>query len=535
MSSPFLCKIRKTVVLFLLFVQVNLFAQTESGVTQFVQLNTILSDGENAPFWLTANRQGVSSLSSSNGYARYGININGNIGDEDKWRYTAGADIIAGYNQTSSLALHELYAGISWKWLNLTAGVKENFAETRTSSSSMFAECNSKGEVFSRLYGRTLAELGSGGLLYSGNSAPIPQLRLEVPDYVDIPGTGSWIKLRGHIAYGIFLDHNFQKDFTTSNPSAKYAKNVMYHSKALFMKLGNAEKFPLEVEGGLEMRAQFGGDFYTHAKGKYLSMPRGIKDYFKAFIPLSGDETTPTPEQANISGNQIGNWHLAFTLKTKPVDIRLYGEHLFEDFSQLFFFEYQTNREGKRKITYYPWKDIQIGVSVTNKTGYLKFISTVQYEYTSMYDQSGAGYNDPNDYFSEQMDGADDYYNHSIYPGWHNYGMGIGNPLAFSPLYNSNGTLVFRGNRFKAHNVGINGAFLKGEHLKYRLMYTYSENWGTYFIPFDEKKYTTSLLADIVYTPKNDWIFSFSLAYDKSNLIGDNWGAMFSVARIGLF
>ena len=132
-------------------------------------------------------------------------------------------------------------------------------------------------------------------------------------------------------------------------------------------------------------------------------MPTKLKDFFKAFIPAGGDESTPDIEQSNISGNQIGNWHLAFTLHTKPVDVRIYGEHMFEDFSQLFFFEYQTNREGKRKITYYPWKDIQIGVSVTNKTGYLKFISTVQYEYTSMYDQSGAGYNDPNDYFSERM------------------------------------------------------------------------------------------------------------------------------------
>lgn len=521
--------IRKIVVVGLLLMQVDGFAQSGVDINQFVQLNTVLSDGDNAPFWLTANRQGLSSLNTSNGYARYGMRVDGKLGGGKDWEYKAGADVVAGYNQQNFVSLHQLYAGISWRWLCMNIGVKERTAEMR--SSGVLA---GNGD-FKTLYGRALSELGTGGLLYSGNSAPVPQICIEVPEYVDIPGTGSWLKLRGHIAYGIFLDHNFQKDFTTSNPSAKYAKNVMYHSKALFMKLGNAEKFPLEVEGGLEMRAQFGGDFYTHAKGKYLSMPRGIKDYFKAFIPLSGDETTPTPEQANISGNQIGNWHLAFTLKTKPVDVRLYGEHLFEDFSQLFFFEYQTNREGKRKITYYPWKDIQIGVSVTNKTGYLKFISTVQYEYTSMYDQSGAGYNDPNDYFSEQMDGADDYYNHSIYPGWHNYGMGIGNPLAFSPLYNSNGTLVFRGNRLKAHNVGVNGTFAHDGQFKYRLLYTYSENWGTYFNPFKEKKYTTSLLADIVFTPSEKWALSFSLAYDKSNHIGENWGAMLSLARFGLF
>lgn len=520
---------RKAVVAVLLLMQVDGFAQGRVDINQFVQLNTIVSSGDNAPFWLTANRQGISSLDTSNGYARYGITADGCMGSGGNWAYSAGADVVAGYGLQNAVSLHQLYAGISWRWLALNVGVKERNPEMRSSGNMA---CDG---MFGSLYGHALNELGSGGLLYSGNSAPVPQVCIEVPEYVDIPGTGSWLKLRGHIAYGIFLDHSFQEDFTSVNPAAKYGKNVMYHSKALFLKVGNTDRFPLEVEGGLEMRSQFGGDFYTHAKGKFLSMPRGIKDYFKAFIPLSGDENTPTPEQANISGNQIGNWHLAFTLRTKPVDVRVYGEHLFEDFSQLFFFEYQCNRDGKRKLTYYPWKDIQVGVSVTNKTGYLKFISDVQYEYTSMYDQSGAGYNDPNDHFSEQMDGADDYYNHSIYPGWHYYGMGIGNPLVFSPLYNRNGTLVFRGNRFKAHNVGVNGAFAKDGQFKYRLMYTYSENWGTYFNPFQEKKYTTSLLADIVFTPGSDWAFSLSLAYDKSNLIGENWGAMLSIARLGLF
>ena len=67
------------------------------------------------------------------------------------------------------------------------------------------------------------------------------------------------------------------------------------------------------------------------------------------------------------------------------------------------------------------------------------------------------------------------------------------------------------------------------------MMYTYSENWGTYFNPFNEKKYTTSMLADVVYTPcKSNWMFSLSLAFDKSNLIGNNWGAMVSIARIGV-
>lgn len=529
------CHIAKFLLAVLLIVPMSGYSQGEANISQFVQFNTILSDGDYAPFGLTANRQGVSSAETSNGFARYGFGVDGNMTQNGKWKFEAGADIIAGYNRLNSVDVHELYAGISWKWISLNAGIKERFAEMRGFSMLESDADDNDSAIYSRLYGISLGDLGSGGLLYSGNSAPIPQVRLEVPHYVDVPGTGAWLKLRGHIAYGMFLDHNFQEDFTASNPKAKYGRNVLYHSKALFIKVGKTDKFPLEVEGGLEMCSQFGGDFYTHAKGKYLSMPRGIKDFFKAMIPLGGDDTTPVTEQANISGNHIGNWHLAFTLHTAPVDIRLYGEHLFEDFSQLFFFEYQSNRDGNRTLVYYPWRDIQLGISLKNKTGHLEFISNLQYEYTSMYNQSGAAYNDPNDQYLEQMDGIDDYYNHSIYPGWHYFGMGIGNPLAVSPLYNRNGSLVFSGNRFKAHCAGVNGAFA-GDLLKYRLKYIYSENWGTYLNPFDKKRYTTSLLADLVFVPESSrWAVSLSLAYDKSNYIGNNFGAMLSVARIGLF
>lgn len=521
-----------------LFVATDVVAQEKVAVRHYVQLNSIVSDGDYAPFWLTANRQGLASVNASNGFARYAVFLDGKLGKSGSWSYSAAADVVAGYNLETNPSLHQLYADVSWKWLTISVGQKERFAEMRDFATiEPLPDAIGRADVFfSHLYRNNLSELGTGGLNYSGNSTPVPQVRIEVPQYVDIPGTNSWLKVKGHIAYGMFLDHNFQEDFTAANPTARYAKNVFYHSKALFLKVGKPSSFPLTIEAGLEMYSQFGGDFYTHRDGNYLSMPSKPMDFFKAFIPLSGSDETPDVEQTNISGNQLGNWHLAFTLHTAPVDIRLYGEHMFEDFSQLFFFEYQTNRNREKEIVYYPWRDIQLGIAVRNKTNFLRFVSNVQYEYMSMYDQSGAGYNDPSDYFYEQMDGCDDYYNHGIYPGWHYYGMGIGNPLVVSPVYNTDGRLVFCGNRLIAHNVGVNGVLDAKQTFMYRLKYTYSENWGTYYNPFKEKKYTTSLLADILFAPqKSKWLFSLSVAYDKSNYIGENTGVMLSVTRMGLF
>lgn len=511
-----------------------LSAQCKYELKDYMQLGIVAGTGDNAPFWLVSNRNGLSSIETNSGYVRYGIGINGVIGRKGNWCYSSGLDLKIGYNHKYRPVVHQFYADVSYKWLTLSVGAKECNAEMRGFCSLSGVNGNRILNSFSSLAFNGLGELGTGGLVYSGNSSPIPQFYVGVPEYVTIKGTKSLLKLRGHISYGIFLDSRFQREFTLDNPQAKYNEYALYHSKSFFMQVGDEKRFPLKLEAGLEMDMQFGGNIYTHSTGKYLSMPTRFKDFMMAFVPTGGDETVPFTEQSNITGNQVGNWHLALTVDTKPVDVRLYGEHLFEDFSQLFFFEYQNNINNKRTVVYYPWRDFMLGVSIKNKTGFLNFISNIQYEYVSTYDQSGACYNDPNDYFIEQMDGLDNYYNHAIYSGWHYYGMGIGNPLLFAPLYNDDGSLEFKANRMRAHNVGVNGAFGKKNEFLYRLLYTYSENWGTYINPFFKKKYTTSLLADFIYSPNDkSWLVSASVAYDRSNYIGNNFGVMLSFAKIG--
>ena len=52
----------------------------------------------------------------------------------------------------------------------------------------------------------------------------------------------------------MFTDDGWQKDFVA--PGGKHTEHVLYHSKDLYVKIGNREKFPLILEGGLEMAAQ---------------------------------------------------------------------------------------------------------------------------------------------------------------------------------------------------------------------------------------------------------------------------------------
>ena len=517
-------------------------AQNESTLSYVIQYNNHFTDGKNAPYWFTALRQGMSNVARNDGYTRVGLLGQGKLSNKGEVTYKVGADIRMGETYTNSLnrgreiLFQQAYIEADWRILCLTIGSKERFSETFNDNllDGTTLGTNLANIYFPNLYSLPASNLGSGSLSFSGNSRPIPQVRIEIPRYTPFPGTKGWLHVRGHISYGMLTDENFQEEHTQKMPSERYGKNILYHSKAGFVRIGKAEKFPLLFEGGLEMHTQFGGDIYTHADGKILSMPHSLADYWKAFIPLSGSDATPEKEQTNISGNQIGSWYAAFIIPTKNVDIKLYGEHLFEDFSQLFFFEYQSDRNGKKNIIYYPWKDFLIGIRLTNKSSKIPFITSVQYEYLTTRDQSGALYHDPSDHFSEQMDGADNYYNHGIYPGWSHWGMGIGNPLIISPAYNSNGTLQFRSNRLIAHNAGINGTLDKWFPLAYRLQYTYSENLGSYSYPFADKRYSTSLLAEFIYAPaKSNWTGMLSLGYDKSSYIGNNSGVMFTLSYTG--
>ena len=97
------------------------------------------------------------------------------------------------------------------------------------------------------------------------------------------------------------------------------------------------------------------------------------------------------------------------------------------------------------------------------------------------------------------MSGTDNYYNHYIYAGWQHWGMGIGNPLVMSPIYNDDGEIVFKSNRLQGHHLGIMGT--PCADLQYRILLSFTRNWGTYSLPFYEIKKNGNALIELTYTP----------------------------------
>ncbi|MBR5851243.1 MAG: hypothetical protein IKY73_01845 [Bacteroidaceae bacterium] len=477
--------------LILITTAIGVKAQT---ITERQELTGALGSGEYAPFWHMANRQGLGSEKRSMGYARVGVGGNhpfSKSGIAIDWDF----DMVAGGHMASNVFIQQANIDLTWRELRLSIGQKERW-----------------GELMNH-------RLTTGSLVESGNARPIPQVRLELHDYWNIPGTGGWLALKGHLAYGRFTDGKWMEKNIA--PDQKYTIGTLYHSKEGFMRFGNASKFPLTAEIGLHMVTQFGGTSYNAGDkpGYTIYNPSRFKDYFLALIPLKGDDSYHASDQANIAGNVLGSWKGAITWHSDKWVLKLNYDHAFEDHSQMFW-EYGL------------WTEQLVGLELNLKE--FKWIKAATVEYFNLKNQSGPVYNDTNATFPDQISCKDDNYNHGRY-GWFNYGMMIATPLCTSPIYNKDNTLRCHNNRVEAFHMGIEGGLLPW--LDYRILLTHSNNWGTYGKPFKDIKKNTSGLVEFTFTPNipGNWSIITSFAFDKGNLYGNNYGGLLTIKRSGRY
>lgn len=453
-----------------------------------------LSNGSYAPLWLTANRYGVNSNESKSGFLRAKI-----IWDQafkHNWHLETGLDLVGGKNLTSNFWVQQAYADISWKTLTLSIGSKER--------SGFPLEKNEK--------------LTSGWMVEGTNMRPIPQIRGEIKNYLAIPGTQGWVSFKGHLCYGYFTDGNWQENFVA--PREMYTKNVLYHSKSLMFKLGNKDKIPLELEFGLLTAAQFGGDRMQKNKDGSIQlirdMPEKAKDFWKIFFPKQ--EST----LANVQGNHCGSWNFGLNYFYKDWKFRAYLEHYFEDHSQMFW-------------EYGRWKDGHIGLEISFPTN--KWINTIVWEGLNTTDQTGPILYDgiAGSFTDLQMSGRDNYYNNGEYLGWQNYGASLGHPFLLGPQYNQDGSNEIKGSRVKAQHIGISGS--PNQEWNWRILLSYSRNWGTYVNPFDKVTKQFSSLFEATYTPAKlkGWSFTACLAIDRGNYPGNSTGGMITISKSGGF
>jgi len=494
---------RSVVILFLclLLKPLSILSQIErlgEDVQYGISLRGSAGDGDNAPFWFSNNRYGLGPVDNNTVLARAYIKRDAETDSLMSWRIGYGADLAAGYGNQSEFCIQQMFLDVQWKMLRLSLGQKQRNSELKN------------------------GELSTGGMTLGINARPIPQVRLEIPEFWIVPGTKGLFAIKAHIAYGFYTDNRWQRGWNAGTDNV-YTQNSLYHSKALLMKIGNEKKFPLTLKWGLEMASQFGGRGYNVLGYRGERIEQGVRlggNILSAFA-VSGSDINDD-SFSNSAGNHLGSWHLRLDWTGKKWSIAGYMDHLFEDHSQMF-------------MQYGFWKDMLLGIEVNLPKN--RYVSTLVYEHIGTMNQSGPLYHDATEENPLQISANDSYYNHHVYGSWQHGGFGMGNPIIPSPMYNGymgmKGMLHNYFSRANAHHVGLKGN--PSDRLSWRMLYTYEKNWGTYDRPVKDPLEGHFLLLEAVYRLKRIKELSFTLAYghNHGSLLGQSNGAMLTVSWDG--
>ena len=475
----------------------NVEYSLELGVSSAVHRN---------PFWLQANRHGLSSVKNQNGYALVGVFREAETDNDYMWNIGYGAELGVAYGFTSIPVVQQLYGDLHFKQFNLSVGSKERPMELKNN------------------------RLSSGSQTLGINARPIPQVRIEVPNWWNIVPRWKWLAVKGHFGYGILTDTWFEDSYL--NAGVHHVRWPLFHSKAGYERLGQKERFPVVLEGGLEWATLFGGKAknVSDVPGNNYSMGYGPMNFVKAIYGGGSDKSDGV--YANAAGNTLGSWLLRVTGYVGGWTLSAYADHFFEDHSQLFL--------------EYGWRDALIGLEVTPPRN--PFVSSLVYEYITTKDQSGAVYHDHTETVPDQISAVDNYYNHNAYSGWMHWGQPLGNPLYYTALYSDDGTLSIKGNRFTGHHIGLEGK--PTDQWSYRILYTHTKSWGTYAQPFAETRQNNSWLLEVAYQAKEStrrnflsyqrersfwkgWHIAAGLAIDRGQQIGRNTGVQITLSKRG--
>lgn len=485
----------------------------DDGIEYTVSAQATATDGRNTPLWLNANKHGLSSLSNANGYLRAFIERPADVEGGRRWDVGYGLDIAATFHYTSSVVVQQAFVEAKWKKARLCVGSREEGMELKNPL------------------------LSSGSQTMGINARPVPSVRLSVDDYCSLPFSKGWIGVKGFFSYGMTTDDRWQRDFTTM--ASRYTQNTFVHTKAGYVRIGNDQSsFPLSLEVGLEMGAQFGGETYKRSNSGTMEKivhNSGFKAFWDAFFPGGADVTES--DYKNVQGNELGSWVLRLNYDTETWNFGLYGDHYFEDHSSMFFLDYdgygtgaEWDKRKRHRYILYDLRDIMLGAELKLKNA--TYINDIVFEYLYSKYQSGPIYHDHTQTMPDHIGGIDNYYNHHLYTGWQHWGQVMGNPLYLSPIYNDDGLIEVECNRMLAFHFGISGQ--PTDRLSYRLLGSWQKGYGTYLNPYPDPRECFSLMAEASCRLGDGWTLVTAAGMDRGQLRGNNMGLQITVSKTGL-
>ena len=138
-----------------------------------IEAGATAGTGTYAPLWFTSNRYGLGTTAPNSGYLRAGIGYHQTL--NKGWQIDAALDLAGTVNHGADtrgmgFVVQQAYADLTWKALRLSIGSKERGAFPLERNTS----------------------LSSGAMVEGPNARPVPQVRIDIRDYLNVPGTGGY-------------------------------------------------------------------------------------------------------------------------------------------------------------------------------------------------------------------------------------------------------------------------------------------------------------------------------------------------------
>lgn len=415
-----------------------------------------LSSSDILPFWIGTNQYGLLP-EGSGGLALLRTGAEYDVTKDFQWKW--GFSLAGQYNSRDyqentadfSVIIDELYASTRWKVFTLDVGMKH---------------------VDIDFLGAGMQTLGSmsitgGHIVWAGNARTMPGYLITM-DPVAVPFT-----------HQVFWIHGACGDYKTLDN--RYVQDALVHRTKFFLMF---KVHPcLDIHLGLDHVAIWGG---KHPK--YGAMPISLENYFRVITGRGASTAGTLSDQYNVIGDQRGGLLFRVDWRGDGWKSTIQRDVPYDD--------------GSGMLGLQNWPD-GIYTAWFNFDNKDRWISDLVYEYHYTMKQSGTNHSrpttdeekqhldpsDPYHYENHIYGGLDNYFNNSeYYSGWTYYGRTIGNPL-LSPMGTHDRTwtgremvLGIENNRVKAHHFSISGKVF--HRIPYKLMITYSQNFGTYWAPY---------------------------------------------------
>lgn len=418
-------------------------------IVSLMLLGAMSSSDGYLPYWATTNQYGL--MPERNGSMAL-IKAQSEFDDEKTLQWCWGTSLaVNSFNNPldpASSPVHpmvdQLYGSLRWSKFTLDLGMKHRENEFLGASSNL----------------GSLSVTG-GHLVETGNARSMPGY-LVTMEPVAVPFTGKHFLLSG--AYGDYA--------TTDN---RFVKGALVHRTRIGFHLEPTER--LSLSATLAHYAMWAG---THPDPEKEQIRASFGNYIRVVTGSHAGADGTLGDRANVIGDQGGSEIFKLEYRADAWTFTAQHDIPYADGSGMGF---QNFPDGVNTI-HFGWKDKN------------RWISDILYEHQYTMFQSGTFNQEEFDDEGHNINppgvstvGGDNYFNNGYYrSGWTHHGYTIGDPLIL-PTGRHDGTwssaltsVYLENTRLKSHHFALGGKLFR-KH-PYKLMLTYSDNYGTYYVPY---------------------------------------------------